>query len=202
MEINRYKLLIYTNAFIIGFIIMSFEMIGSRYLNPYFGSSIFTWASIITVVMIALTIGYFIGGKIADKFPSSKILGGIVIIVFFFLILVPYYNESLLDTIFNITDDVRYGSFLGASSILLLPLLLMGIYSPFAIRLIVLSIDDAGKTAGNIYGIATLGSVAGTLFTTFYLIPIMGVDQITFILSFITLLSGLSLIFNKQKGNN
>ena len=65
---------IYFHAFLIGFIVMAFEMIGSRYLNPYFGSSVYTWASIISTVLLALTVGYFIGGLMADRYPSLSFL--------------------------------------------------------------------------------------------------------------------------------
>src|SRR5947209_20334232 len=71
---------IYAIAFITGGIVMSFEMLGSRYLNPYFGSGIYTWASLISTVLIALTAGYFVGGGLADRTVSSAVLALIVII--------------------------------------------------------------------------------------------------------------------------
>src|SRR5918995_963826 len=73
---DGFKTLIYVVAFITGTIVMSFEMLGSRYLNPYFGSGIYTWASLISTVLGALTVGYFIGGLGADPMPSVIVLGG------------------------------------------------------------------------------------------------------------------------------
>ena len=62
---------IYAVAFVTGAIVMSFEMLGSRYLNPYFGSGIYTWASLISTVLAALTVGYFLGGSLADRRPAA-----------------------------------------------------------------------------------------------------------------------------------
>jgi predicted membrane-bound spermidine synthase len=73
-----YKLIIYINAFVVGFIIMALEMAGSRFLTPYFGSSIFTWASIISMVLLSLAAGYFIGGYIAEKRNDPFVIGSIV----------------------------------------------------------------------------------------------------------------------------
>jgi hypothetical protein len=71
---------IYLVAFVTGAIVMSFEMLGSRYLNPYFGSGIYTWASLISTVLAALCVGYFIGGVLADRYPSATVLGVTVLI--------------------------------------------------------------------------------------------------------------------------
>ena len=68
-------IMIYVIAFVTGAIVMSFEMLGSRYLNPYFGSGIYTWASLISTVLMALTLGYFLGGWLADRTPSLTVLG-------------------------------------------------------------------------------------------------------------------------------
>src|SRR5438477_1116949 len=82
---------IYLVAFVTGAIVMSFEMLGSRYLNPYFGSGIYTWASLISTVLAALTIGYFIGGWLADRMPSARVLGITVLIGSIYVILLPTF---------------------------------------------------------------------------------------------------------------
>src|ERR1700730_10808918 len=75
-----FRAVVYTGAFVTGAIVMSFEMLGSRYLNPYFGSGIYTWASLISTVLAALTVGYFAGGRVADRHPSARVLGAAVLI--------------------------------------------------------------------------------------------------------------------------
>ena len=201
-KLSVFNQLIYANAAIVGFIIMSFEMLGSRYLNPYFGSSIYTWSALITVVMVALTIGYFLGGILADKYPSTQILGSIIAIASLCLGMIPLFNEVMLDMVFLLIDDARYASLLGAAIILLLPLTLLGIYSPYAIRLVLIETDQSGTMSGRIYGISTIGSVLGVLVTTFYLIPAIGTKMITVLISGLGLLSGLSLILIGRKFQN
>ena len=78
MRRSRLPVALYCAAFITGAIVMSFEMLGSRYLNPYFGSGIYTWASLISTVLAALCAGYFIGGLAADRYPSTSVLGATV----------------------------------------------------------------------------------------------------------------------------
>ena len=110
--------LIYIHAFTMGFVVMAFEMIGSRFLNPYFGSSIYTWASIISTVLIALSVGYFAGGRLADKMPNPVVLGWLIVAASGWFVAVPFIIEPLFAAIFTVIRDVRYGSLV--SSFLLL----------------------------------------------------------------------------------
>src|SRR3954467_9965477 len=87
---------IYFVAFITGAIVMSFEMLGSRYLNPYFGSGIYTWASLISTVLAALCAGYFIGGFAADRHPSVAVLGATVLIGSAYILVLPLFSERVL----------------------------------------------------------------------------------------------------------
>src|SRR3954462_2071404 len=101
---------IYIVAFVTGAIIMSFEMLGSRYLNPYFGSGIYTWASLISTVLAALCVGYFIGGYAADRSPSTAVLGATVLIGSAYILVLPAFSQRLLEAVLASTDDVRSGS--------------------------------------------------------------------------------------------
>src|ERR671910_2542499 len=96
---DGFKTLIYVVAFITGTIVMSFEMLGSRYLNPYFGSGIYTWASLISTVLAALTAGYFLGGWLADRRPSPAVLGATVLIGSVYLLFLPIFAQQLLDLV-------------------------------------------------------------------------------------------------------
>src|SRR5712675_3270139 len=86
---------IYAVAFVTGAIVMGFEMLGSRYLNPYFGSGIYTWASLISTVLIALTAGYFLGGSIADRTPSPAVLALIVMVGSAYLLVLPSFARAV-----------------------------------------------------------------------------------------------------------
>src|ERR1044072_6495623 len=88
--------LIYLVAFVTGAIVMSFEMLGSHYLNPYFSSCIYTWASLISTVLAALCLGYFVGGLAADRYPSASVLGATVMVGAAYILVLPFFSEWLM----------------------------------------------------------------------------------------------------------
>src|SRR5215813_15653651 len=96
--------IIYVVAFITGAIVMSFEMLGSRYLNPYFGSGIYTWAALISTVLIALTAGYFLGGALADRTPSPAVLALTVIVGSLYLLALPSFAQAVLEFVLESVD--------------------------------------------------------------------------------------------------
>ena len=108
-------------ALVTGAIVMSFEMLGSRYLNPYFGNGIYTWAALISTVLAALTAGYFLGGLIGDRTVSAAVLGGIVGLASVYLLALPSFAGAILDLVLDTVDDVRVGSLYAALSIMFLP---------------------------------------------------------------------------------
>jgi spermidine synthase len=185
---------IYLVAFVTGAIVMSFEMLGSRYLNPYFGSGIYTWASLISTVLGALTVGYFIGGWLADRVPSVTVLGITVMIGSLYMLVLPAFAQPMLERVLAGIDDIRSGSLLASMAILFFPVTFFGMYSPFAIRLMLRSAARSGTVSGAVYGISTVGSIAGTLGTTFFLLPAMGSRTLTLTLGAIGAASALILI--------
>ncbi len=174
-----FRAVIYGGAFVTGAIVMSFEMLGSRYLNPYFGSGIYTWAALISTVLAALTGGYFLGGFIGDRTVSATVLGAIVGVAALYLLALPSFAGAILGFVFNTIDNVRLGSLYSALAIMVLPVTLFGVYSPFAIRLVLRATQQSGTVSGAVYGVSTAGSIFGTLGTTFVLIPIIGTRAIT-----------------------
>jgi spermidine synthase len=184
---------IYLVAFVTGAIVMGFEMLGSRYLNPYFGSGIYTWASLISTVLIALTAGYFLGGAIADRTASPKVLALIVIAGSAYLLALPAFAQPVLEFILDVIDDIRAGSLVSALALMLFPVTLLGMYSPFAIRLLLHSAQHSGRVSGAVYGVSTAGSIVGTLGTTFLLIPTIGSRAITLTLGAAGVVAGLAL---------
>jgi spermidine synthase len=194
--------IIYVVAFVVGAIVMSFEMLGSRYLNPYFGSGIYTWASLISTVLAALTAGYFIGGWLADRKPSAPVLGVTVLIGSVYLLFVPRFAEGVLELVLARIDDVRAGSLLASLVILFFPVTFLGMYSPFAIRLLLKSAKNSGTVSGTVYGISTAGSIVGTLGTTFFLIPSIGSRAITLSLGTAGVISGLLLVALPRLGGH
>jgi spermidine synthase len=187
-------ILLYAVAFLTGAIVMGFEMLGSRYLNPYFGSGIYTWAALISTVLIALTAGYFLGGTLADRTASAVVLAATVLAGSVYLIVLPSFAEPVLEFVLAGIDDIRAGSLIAALAIMFFPVMCLGMYSPFAIRLLLRSAQRSGRVSGAVYGVSTAGSIVGTLGTTFVLIPMAGSIAITRSLGTAGVLGGLLLL--------
>jgi predicted membrane-bound spermidine synthase len=186
--------MIYAGAFVTGAIVMSFEMLGSRYLNPYFGSGIYTWAALISTVLIALTAGYFLGGALADRTASLAVLALTVIIGSLYLLTLPSFAQAVLEFVLEGVDDIRAGSLIASLALMFFPVTFLGMYSPFAIRLLLRSAQRSGRVSGAVYGISTAGAIVGTLGTTFFLIPTIGSRAITLTLGALGLAAGLALL--------
>jgi hypothetical protein len=156
-----FRAAIYLVAFVTGAIVMGFEMLGSRYLNPHFGNGIYTWAALISTVLAALTAGHFLGGFLADRTASATVLGAIIALASVYLLLLPSFADAILRLVSESIDDVRLGSLDAALAIMFLPVMLLGVYSPFAVRLVLQATQRSGTVSGAVYGVSTFGSIAG-----------------------------------------
>jgi hypothetical protein len=175
------SLLVYSCAFLVGGVLMGFEMLGSRYLFPYFGGGIGTWASLISTVLCALAIGYFAGSSIVARHPSPRTIAVFIVIAAAYLACVPAAADPVMSSILSAIGDGAWATLLASTALLLVPLTLLGTFSPIAVSLLARSADDAGRVAGLVYGVSTIGNVVGTLLTTFTLIPTIGSRAITYI---------------------
>jgi sugar lactone lactonase YvrE len=165
--------------FVIGFALMGFEMLGSRYLDPHFGGGITTWACLISVVLFAMMIGYFGGGYAVDAYPGVGLLALCVALAAACILIVPPTANPALELIIETLGDRFLGVLTAALALSLLPVAFLSACSPFVVRLLLVDLQAGGKTAGLVYSVSTLGNVAGTLATTFYLIPSFGTRAIT-----------------------
>jgi hypothetical protein len=187
---------IYACAFVVGGVLMGFEMLGSRFLFPYFGGSIGTWASLISTVLCALAIGYFAGSAIVARRPSQRVIAVAILIAAAYLALVPVTADPVMEAILNSLGDGPYATLTASTALLLVPLTLLGTFSPVAVSLLTRSADDAGRVAGLVYGVSTIGNVVGTLLTTFTLIPTIGSRAITYYFALVLALCAGVLFLN------
>lgn len=188
------RIMMSITVFICGAAVMCLEMLGFRMLPPYFGSSIYVTGSLISVFLLALSLGYYLGGHIADKKPSQKVLGLIIFGSGMIITFIAYYFRPLCQLIEGWGWHIRWGSLLASTLLFVIPATLLGVVSPFAIKLSTLAIGDVGRTAGRLYAISTVGSVVGTLATSFYLIALLSLNSIIVGLGVILALLGLSLL--------
>jgi spermidine synthase len=172
------KLYLYFAVFISGMTSLAVEMLASRLLGPDFGTSNLVWASIIGLILIYLTLGYFIGGRWADRSPHQRTMYMVLAWAAFTAGLPPLIARPVLWAAANAFDQLDIGiwagSFAAVLVLFLIPVTLMGTISPFAIRLAITDPSRAGEISGRIYAISTLGSFVGTLLPTLLLIPTIG----------------------------
>jgi hypothetical protein len=187
-------LLLFAIAITLGFALMGFEMLASRYLYPYFGGGINTWASLIATVLIALMLGYLIGGALVDRTMSPRLCGALLLVAGAYLFSIPLWVDPLFAWMLRGVGDGMAGIILASTALLLLPLSLMSIFTPFAVRLLLTSVSFGGRLVGYVYGVSTVGNVLGTLVTTFMLVPLFGSRALTMAFAAITAGCGLVMI--------
>jgi len=157
------------------------EITASRLLAPYFGSSTIVWANLIGIVLAALALGYWLGGRIADRRPFPSLLGSIVLAAAVCVAAIPFVAKPFLDLTVEGLDSASAGAVIGSFLAVLLlcapPVVLLGMVSPFAIRLAVSSIETAGTVAGRLYALSTAGSLLGTFLPALVLIPAVGTQR-------------------------
>ena len=170
--------LLHAVVFICGAVLMGLEIVGSRILAPYFGNSIFVWGSLISVVLAALSLGYWLGGMAADRWPRLPVLGALIAIPGIMIALLPFVYPPLNQGIASSEMGARLSPFVSSLVLFLVPSVFLGTISPFAVRLQARAVASVGTTAGGLYAVSTAGSIAGTLLTAFYLIVLIGVANI------------------------
>ncbi|MHC4247544.1 MAG: fused MFS/spermidine synthase [Planctomycetota bacterium] len=161
---------LYAVVFICGAVLMSAEIVGSRVLAPYFGSAIFVWGSLIGVVMLALAVGYYVGGRLADRYPAFPVLCGIVAAAGLFLLIMPAFSNAVCGAIEVTFTGPRSGPLLASVVLYLVPGVLLAMVSPFAVRLSARDLSSLGNVTGRLYALSTGGSIVGTLGTAFVLL--------------------------------
>ncbi|MEW6523061.1 MAG: fused MFS/spermidine synthase [Bacillota bacterium] len=170
--------MLYFVVFGSGAMLMSLEMVGSRILAPYFGTSIFVWGSLIGVFLGALSIGYFLGGALSDRAPRTEVLAAVLVASGATVAVIPLVSTPVQAWILGRDPGPQLGPLLACMALFFVPSVFMGMVSPYAIKLKARDLDRVGNIAGRLYGISTFGSILGTLATSFYLIPALGVQAI------------------------
>src|SRR6185312_7172711 len=190
-----YRALLYLIAGWSGFFIMGVELLGGRLLAPYFGSSIYVWGAIITVFMLALSIGYLAGGRASLRTPTLRRLALILFAAALTTAPILLYGDALLDRLSGAVHDPRFGSLAASMLLFFVPTLISGMVSPYAVRLLVADLRGAGDRVGRLYFVSTFGSAAGTLLTSFYLVLYLEINQIIeLMLAISTLVSALAFL--------
>jgi spermidine synthase len=192
---KRIKAMIEAGLFLSGAVLMAFELTASRILSPYLGSSIFVWTAIIGVIMTALSLGYYFGGKLADRKLNVRVLSRVVFLagVSVFLCFLSY--RFVLGEIARIFYDTRISATLASIVLFSLPSFLFGVVTPYATRLKIDKLSGSASVIGRLYAISTLGSIFGTFLTGYFLLGYLGTGKILVVLSSTMIVVSLLLDF-------
>ncbi len=190
------RLGLFLTVFLTGASVMVIELLGTRLIAPFYGASLYVWSSLISVTMIALALGYFVGGRWADRAKRTG-LSLIIALAAVLTLLIPWLTRSVLLA----TDPLglRAGAFVSALVLFLPSLTLLGMVGPFAIKLSTSRLDGVGTSSGSIYAVSTLGSVVGTLVLGFFLFPLIGSREILVGLGISLLVLAVAIAIFEQK---
>ncbi|MFC1608768.1 fused MFS/spermidine synthase [Patescibacteria group bacterium] len=196
----KQKYILEITVFVCGAVVMIFELVGSRILGPYFGTSIFVWTSLIGIVLGSLSLGYYYGGIFADRSPYIKNLALIIFLAAVTIGLVAMLKGIFLTFLMGHISGIKISSII-ASIVLFAPVgVLLGMVSPYAAKIKLDDLNSSASTIGNLYAISTLGSISGTFLAGFYLIPHFGTNKLLIILAIILLMVSFILSKNFLRG--
>lgn len=157
-----------------GSAVIMLEVLGSRIVGPFFGVSLYIWTALISVALIALSLGYWLGGIVADRHPRAEWLYGLIAAAGLVTLLIPLYDREVCYWAAD-TFDIQAGVLIASIILFLPPLALLGFVAPYALRLALQDLQRTGRVAGLLYAVSTVGSVAGSIVAGFFLIPLLGV---------------------------
>jgi len=178
LNTNRF---LYLFVFVVGTGSLGAEIAAARLMAPFFGASTIVWANTIGVVLVALSLGYWLGGKLADRRPEMRTMCLMVIVAASLLAIVPFIARPIFDISVSALDEIEAGAFVGSLFgvlfLIAFPVVLLGAASPFALRLAVPDVEHSGQIAGRLYAISTAGSLVGTWISALVLIPLVGTQR-------------------------
>jgi spermidine synthase len=178
MSTNRF---LYVLVFFVGAASLGAEIAAARLMAPFWGASTIVWANTIGVVLVALSLGYWLGGRISDRHPHLRGLCALVMAAAVLLAVVPFVARPFFDVSVDALDSISAGAFVGSLIgvlfLVAIPVVLLGACSPYAIRLAIPDIEHSGTVAGRLYAISTAGSLVGTMLAALVLIPFAGTQR-------------------------
>jgi spermidine synthase len=165
-------------VFTSGAVLLCTELAASRVLAPFFGNSLFVWGALIGVVLSGLAIGYWAGGALADRIPAPELLGTVIALGAASVLAAPFLDRHVLEAVVSWDPGPRANPVIASILLFGLPSILLAGVTPIAVRLRTRELERVGRTAGGLFSVSTVGSIAGTFATAFWLIPELGTDQL------------------------
>ena len=191
------KYIMKITVFLCGALGMVLELVAARILSPYVGSSNLIWTTIIGIMLTSMSIGYWLGGKIADKRPDINLLSFFILIGAFFTSIIPILETALVKPLSEVMNELVIIAIICSTIVFGIPSFILAMVSPFAVKLEDKNHEEIGKTSGKISSLSTIGSIVGTFVAGFLLIPNLGVRTLILIIT-ITLIILSFVMFNKK----
>jgi spermidine synthase len=173
---------VYFAVIVCGASVLAIELLGTRIIAPFYGVSLYLWSALISVTLAALSVGYAVGGRLADRGPKLSRFASVIGLAGLWIVLIPWLRTPILAL--SEAAGLRMAVLLSATVLFFPPLALLGIVSPYAIRLKASSLSVVGQTAGNLYAVSTIASVVAAVMTGFFLIPSVGVHRLIVLIGF------------------
>ena len=192
---KKYKMKI--TVFLCGALGMILELVAARILSPYVGSSNLIWTTIIGIMLTSMSIGYWLGGKFADKKPDINLLSLFILVGAFFTSLIPMWETVLVKPLSEISNQLIFVAIVCSAIVFGIPSFILAMVSPFAVKLEDKEHEDIGKTSGKISSLSTIGSIVGTFVGGFLLIPNLGVRMLILILTIVLFILSF-MMFDKK----
>lgn len=186
------RVFLYWIVFLGGAAVLSLEILGTRVIGPYYGVSLFVWSALITVALLALSVGYTLGGRLADRRPHLSGLAWVPGAAGLWTLLIPWIRDPVL--IATESLGVRAGVLVSALVLFAVPLTLLGMIGPYAIRLRAERVEEVGRTAGRIYALSTVASVISAILTGFWLTPALGVRRLILLIGGLLVMTSLGAV--------
>lgn len=180
MQLFQSKLYFLSTGLLVGMCSLGLELCASRLLAPHFGTSVIVWTNVIGVVLLSLSLGYFLGGKLAEKQTNSQILGRLLYIASLSTLIIPLIAPFLLRSVFvhygspHIMLTLLLGPLLASLILFGLPVFIMGTISPYLLTLLTQKFGHLGSTSGQLFALSTIGGLLGTFLPTLLLVPWLG----------------------------
>ena len=189
---------LYLLVFAAGFSSLGVELTAARLLAPFFGTSTLVWANVIGLTLLYLSVGYWLGGRIADRWPTQRALGSVVLLAAASIAVLPFATRPLLtlatDAFADISAGVLISSFVAVLLAFAVPITALGAVAPWAIRLSVTAVEEAGRVSGRLYALSTVGSLLGTFVSVLLLVPWIGTRRTLLVLALILAAAALPLL--------
>ncbi len=189
---------LFTVVSLSGASVLALEILGTRVLGPYYGVSLFLWSALISVTLAALAVGYALGGRWADRGPRAGRLALVLAVAGVWVVAVPWLRAPLLAVSGGL--GLRTAVLVTATLLFFPPLALLGMVSPYAIRLATRRVEEVGRVAGDLFAVSTLASVAAALLTGFVLIPQLGVTRLLLLVGVVLLAAAALARFGGGRG--